>query len=57
MYEIQYNSDVKKFGVFRSAPYMSSKLLCAVFDRYEDALEYVVRTINKTCKIDERLFL
>ena len=53
MYEIEYNSKVKKYGVYRLSPYLQHKLLCAVFDDLESALLYVVRAL--TPKIDKEV--
>lgn len=47
MYEIEYNKKERLWGVYRSSPYMSKRMLCAVYDRLEDAVDYIVRTLNK----------
>lgn len=46
MYEIEYNPDVKKYGIYRVSPYSDHKLLCCVKDSFYDALLYVVETIG-----------
>lgn len=47
MYELEYNKEMKKYGVFRSNPYTKTRLLCAVFEDLESAVLYIARTINK----------
>lgn len=47
MYEIEYNKEMKKYGVYRSAPYLNERLLCAIFDDIESAILYVVDTIQR----------
>ena len=47
MYEVEYNKELRKYGVYRINPYTKTKLLCSVFYHLEEALMYVVTTINK----------
>lgn len=47
MYELEYNKELRKYGVFRTNPYTGSRLLCAVFFTLEESILYIVDTINK----------
>lgn len=47
MYELEYNKDMKKYGVFRTNIYTGNRLLCGVFDNLESAILFIVNTINK----------